>query len=88
LAIVNGRIAKPVEYQDARGFIWQAQRMIDGVAPDLRKKDPAALAVVRTGLAELKKAFPSAMPPKMPVKDHAAVLADVARIEVAAGKLM
>lgn len=88
LAIVNGRIAKPVEYQDARGFIWQAQRMIDGVAADLQKKDPAALALVRSGLAELKKAFPSAIPPKVPVKDHAAVLADVARIEVAAGKLM
>jgi hypothetical protein len=88
LAIVNGRIAKPVEYQDARGFIWQAQRMIDGVATDLQKKDPAALAVMRAGLAELKKVFPSAMPPKMPIKDHAAVLADVARIEVAAGKLM
>jgi hypothetical protein len=39
-------------------------------------------------VAELKKAFPSAMPPKVPAKDHAAVLADVARIEVAAGKLM
>jgi hypothetical protein len=88
LAIVNGRIAKPVEYQDARGFIWEAQRMIEGVAPDLQKKDPAALAVIRAGLADLKKVFPSAMPPKMPVKDYAAVLADVARIEVAAGKLM
>jgi hypothetical protein len=88
LAIVNGRIAKPVEYQDARGFIWEAQRMIEGVAADLQKKDPAALAVIRAGLAELKKAFPSAMPPKMPIKDHAAMLADVARIEVAAGKLM
>ena len=39
-------------------------------------------------LAELKKAFPSAMPPRVPVKDHAAVLVDVARIELAAGKLM
>jgi hypothetical protein len=88
MAIVNGRIAKPVEYQDARGFIWQGQRMIESVAADLQKKDPAALAAVRSGVAELKKAFPSAMPPKVPVKDHAAMLADVARIEVAAGKLM
>ena len=62
--------------------------MIEDVAADLRKKDPATLGVMRAGWAELKKAFPSAMPPKMPVKDHAAVLADVARIEVAAGKLM
>jgi hypothetical protein len=87
-AIVGGKIAKPVEYQDARGFIWQGDRMIESVAADVEKKDPAALANVRTGLAELKKAFPSAMPPKTPVKDHAAVLGDVARIELAAGKLM
>ena len=87
-AIVDGRIAKPVEYQDARGFIWQAERMIESVAPGLEKKNPNALAEVRAGLAELKKAFPSPMPPRVPVKDHAAVLGDVARIELAAGKLM
>jgi hypothetical protein len=87
-AIVGGKIAKPVEYQDARGFIFQADRMIESVAPDLQKKDAAALAQVRAGLAELKKAFPMAMPPRTPVKDHAAVLGDVARIELAAGKLM
>jgi hypothetical protein len=28
------------------------------------------------------------MPPRTPVKDHAAALADVGRIELAAGKLM
>jgi hypothetical protein len=87
-AIVNGRIAKPVEYQDARGFIWQADRMIESVAVDLQKKDANALKQVRAGLAELKKVFPAAMPPRAPVKDHAAMLAIVARIELAAGKLM
>lgn len=87
-AIVGGRIAKPVEYQDARGFIWQADRMIEGVAPGLQKKDAAALGQIRAGLAELKKAFPSPLPPRTPVKDAGAVLADVSRIELAAGKLM
>jgi hypothetical protein len=87
-AIVGGRITKPVEYQDARGFILQAERMIESVAPDLQKKDPAALQDLRTALAELRKAFPSPMPPRAPVKDHGAVLADVSRIELAAGKLM
>src|SRR5262249_31983113 len=55
-AIVKGRIAKPVEYQDARGFVWQAEKMIEGAAPALEKKDAAALKQVRDGLAELKKA--------------------------------
>ena len=87
-AIVDGKFAKPVEYQDARGFVWQAERMIESVAPDLEKKNAAALAEVRAGFADLKKAFPSPTPPRTPVKDPAAVLADVARIELAAGKLM
>jgi hypothetical protein len=87
-AIVQGRIAKPVEYQDARGFVWQADGMIESVAAELQKKDAAALQGLRAGLAELKKAFPSAMPPKVPVKDTAAVLGDVSRIELTAGKLM
>jgi hypothetical protein len=87
-ALVKGTIAKPVEYQDARGFIWQAERMIDSVAPELQKKNAASLQEVRAGLAELKKAFPAAMPPKRPVKDHAALLVIIARIELAAGKLM
>jgi len=87
-AIVDGKIAKPVEYQDARGFILQAERMIESVAPDLQKKDPAALGNVRAVLAEVLKAFPSPIPPRTPVKDPGAVLADVSRIELAAGKLM
>jgi hypothetical protein len=87
-AIVKGRIAKPVEYQDARGFVWQSEKMIEALSPALEKKDAAALKAVRDGFAELKKAWPAAMPPKAPVKDHAAVLSDVSRIELAVGKLM
>ena len=87
-AIVKGRIAKPVEYQDARGFIWQAEVMIESVAAALEQKDKDALAHVRSAFAELKKAWPSAMAPKAPVKDYGAVLSDVSRVELAAGKLM
>ena len=87
-AIVKGRIAKPVEYQDARGFVLQSEKMIESVAPGLEKKDAEALKHVRDALADLKKTFPTAMPPKTPVKDHGAVLSDVSRIELAAGRLM
>ena len=87
-AIVKGKIAKPVEYQDARGFIWQAESMIESVAPALAQKDSDALKHVRDAFADLKKAFPAPMPPNAPVKDYGAVLGDVSRIELAAGKLM
>jgi hypothetical protein len=87
-AIVKGRIAKPVEYQDARGYVWQSEKMIESVAPALEKKNADALKAVRDGFAELKKAWPAAMAPKTPVKDYAAVLSDVSRIELSVGKLM
>ena len=87
-AIVNGQIAKPVEYQDSRGFVWQAERMIDSVGQDLARKDPAALKSVRAGLAQLKKAWPTAMPPRTPVQSVAAVTDEVANIQRAAAKLM
>ena len=87
-AIVKGKIAKPVEYQDARGFVFYAEKMIDGVSTDLETKDADALKKVRAGLVELKKTWPAAMPPKVPVKDHSAVLGEISRIELAAGKLM
>jgi hypothetical protein len=87
-AVVDGRIAKPVEYQDARGFVWQAERMIDSVSDVLEKKNAEALTSVRTGLAELKKVFPSPMPPRRPVKGPADILSDIARIELAASKLL
>jgi hypothetical protein len=87
-AIVKDKIAKPVEYQDARGFIWQAESMIESVAPALAQKDADALKHMRDAFADLKKAFPAPMPPTAPVKDYGAVLGDVSRIELAAGKLM
>jgi hypothetical protein len=87
-AIVKGRIAKPVEYQDARGYVWQSEKMIESIAPALEKKNADALKAVRDGFAELKKAWPAAMAPKTPVKDYAAVLSDVSRIELSVGKLM
>jgi len=87
-AIVKARIAKPVEYQDARGFVWQSERMIEAIAPALDKKNADALNQVRSGYAELKRAWPEAMPPKTPVKNYAAVLSDVSRIELSVGKLM
>jgi hypothetical protein len=62
--------------------------MIEGIAPALERKDKDALAHVRASFAELKKAWPTAMAPKTPVKDYATVLSDVSRIELSAGKLM
>jgi hypothetical protein len=87
-SIKKGRVTNAVEYQDARGFIWQAEKMIEGAAPELEKKDADALAKLRQALAELKKDLPSPMPPKTPPAEVGKLLGNVARLELAAGKLM
>jgi hypothetical protein len=87
-AIVKGRIGKPVEYQDARGFIWEAAVLVESVAGELDKTNADALKQTRAQLAALKAVFPTAMPPKQPLKSHADVLALIAQVELAAGPLM
>jgi hypothetical protein len=87
-AIEGTRIAKPVEYQDARGFIWQADRMLARSAAALEKKDAEAFKKVRDGVAALKKVFPTPVPPRDAVKDADTVKADVSRIEVDCGPLL
>jgi hypothetical protein len=86
-AVEKGRIAKPIEYQDSRGFIWQAEKLFSSVADDLTQKNAEAVKTVQDGFAELKKAWPAPVPPKTPVKDHGQVLADVSKIELQAGRL-
>lgn len=84
-AIKGARIANAVEYQDARGFVLEADRMIRSVAGDLATKNADAARAVQGALSDLKQAWPSVQPPKAPVKDVAAVLADVSRVELQLG---
>jgi hypothetical protein len=87
-AVVNGRIVHPIGYQTARGFIFQADRMVESVAGELEPNNAAALSDIRAGFAQLKQAFATVAAPKRPPMDNAALLDIVARIELAVGKLM
>jgi hypothetical protein len=87
-AVQEGRVAKPVEYQDARGFVWHAESLVSAMAPDLEKIDLRALDDVRAAFAELKKTWPGAVPPAAPVKGQAAVLTDISRLELAASPFL
>jgi hypothetical protein len=86
-AIAKGRIVRPIGYQTARGFILQADRMIESAAGELEAGNAAALGDVRAGFAQLKQAFATVTAPKQVVMDEAAVLGLVSRIELAAGRL-
>lgn len=86
-AVAQGRIVRPIGYQTARGFILQADRMIESAAPELEVNNAAAFSEIRAEFAKLKQAFASVTAPKQAVMDYPAILAIVARIERAAGKL-
>jgi hypothetical protein len=81
-SIENGRFVKPVEYQDSRGFVWQAERMIEGAAPKLATLDKEALQKVRADVARLKKAWPAPMPPDAPVLEPGQISAIISDIEL------
>ena len=87
-AVAKGRIVRPIGYQTARGFILQAERMIDSVAGELEPNNAAAVGEMRAGFAQLKPAFAAVTAPREAAMDYAAVLALVSRIELAAGKIM
>jgi hypothetical protein len=86
-AVVNGRIARPIGYQTARGFILQADRMFESVAGELSGDNAAALGEIRAGFAQLKQAFASVAAPKQAPMDYAAVLGVVSKMEAVARKL-
>src|SRR3954451_429145 len=85
-AIEKGRIAKPVEYQDSRGFVWAAEKLLASVADELARKDADAVKAAQWGFAELKKAWPTPVPPKTPAKELSQVLADISKIELQLGR--
>ncbi len=85
-AVEDGRIAEAVEYQDSRGFVWQAERLFDSVADDLKQKNAEAVKAAKDGFDALKKAWPGPIPPQKPVKAYGEVLADVSKIELQLGR--
>ena len=86
-AVVKGRVARPIGYQTARGFVLQAERMIESVAGEFAGDNAAALADIRAGFAELKAAQPSVDAPKQAAIDEAAFQRAVGKIETAAARL-
>ena len=83
-AIEDGRITKPVEYQDSRGFVFYGAKLLASVDHDLKTIDAEGLANLNTVYGALKLAWPAPLPPEAPVLDPAGVLAAVSRFELAA----
>jgi hypothetical protein len=79
----KGVFVKPVEYQDSRGFVWRAERVIEAAAPAAPHPiGPEQLAKVRAAFAKLKTAWPAPLPPPKPVLDVSQVSALISQIEL------
>ncbi|WP_445504448.1 hypothetical protein [Microvirga sp. G4-2] len=84
-AIEKNRIANVVEYQDARGFVFEADRLVGAVMQDAGAKNADAAKALKASLDELKAMFPAVTPPKQPVKDASDFLSTVAKYELQLG---
>jgi hypothetical protein len=71
IAYEGGSLSNAAEYQDARGFVWTVEAEV--------LANPA-LASLAAGIADLKKAWPSVVPPKAPAMAVAEVQAAVAAL--------
>ena len=86
-AIVNDRIVEEIEYQDSRGFVLYAESLYETIAPEIKQKNPQVARTIVSTMKELKKAWPSSIPPEKPVMTPAQVSQMVAQIKASSQKI-
>jgi len=86
-AVEKGRIANVVEYQDARGFVMEVDRLVGTIMPAASAKNADAAKAVQASLTDLKATFPAVTPPKQAVKDPGEFLSAIAKFELQLGNL-
>jgi hypothetical protein len=85
-AIEDGRFAKPVEYQDSRGFLLYAERLVETHRSDLEKIDKPALEALVAIIAGIKPSLPTALPPERPLMSVKELSEKIEAFEKRAGR--
>jgi DNA uptake protein ComE-like DNA-binding protein len=67
-AIADGKISEIIEYQDSRGFVIYADRLIESIDAQLTAADPEAQQALKAAMTDLLTAWPTATAPDAPVK--------------------
>jgi Helix-hairpin-helix motif len=80
-AIAGGKVTAPIEYQDSRGFVTYTNELYKGISSQIAQANPEADKAIKTTLAELLKAWPTAIPPAQAVKTQGDVTKLVKTIE-------
>ncbi len=81
-AIADGKISQAIEYQDSRGFVAYANDLYKGITPAMQKDSPDTHKAIISAMADLTKAWPTAIPPAAPVKTTDAVSKLIKDIEM------
>lgn len=84
-AFEDGKLVAVVEYQDSRGFVGEARRLLGTSRAALEKADAARTGRMAADLEAVAKAWPAALPPASPVLEPGEVSALVSRLELDAG---
>jgi len=80
-AVRDGAFVNVEEYQDARGFVWEARELLGGIAGSVRSAEPGTMAKALDAFDRLMAFWPSAQPPAAPVGPPARVYGIVAELE-------
>lgn len=84
-AFADGRLVAPVEYQDGRGFVTEAKRLVKDREAALAQADPARLKSLQEHLAALDAIWPTPLPPATPGGDTDRAWSLVMQVESDAG---
>ena len=84
-AFADGRLVAPVEYQDGRGFVTEAKRLVKDREAALAQADPARLESLQEHLAALDAIWPTPLPPATPGGDTDRAWSLVMQVESDAG---
>jgi hypothetical protein len=83
-AISNGKIAEAIEYQDSRGFVTYAKNNL--LPPIMGELQPTVASDLKAKMDKLSAAWPSTVPPTIPVLTADQVAVQVKEIEQQLGQ--
>jgi DNA uptake protein ComE-like DNA-binding protein len=87
-AVADGKITAAIEYQDSRGFVLYADELYQGISSQMAKDQPEADKAIQASMAQLKKTWPSVIPPAKPVNTPEEVTKQVKAIESESQKVI
>ncbi|BAZ68914.1 MAG: helix-hairpin-helix domain-containing protein [Pelatocladus maniniholoensis HA4357-MV3] len=87
-AIADGKIAAAIEYQDSRGFVLYADELYQDISSQMAKDHPDADKAIQASMTQLKKTWPTVIPPAKPINTPEEVTKEIKAIESESQKVI